>query len=104
MSPEDAYEWTGGRAVFADRIRRPPGTVVELADGRKLQPGDILFQKCCHIMLCWWFQRAGYTMGKARDRAIEVCLCFGLQVTVLYALFLPRKRSKLGVDDISTGV
>ena len=42
VSPEDAYEWTGGRAVFADRMRRAPGTVVELADGRKLQPGYTL--------------------------------------------------------------
>lgn len=59
MSPEDAYAWTGGRAVFADRMRRAPGTVVELADGRKLQPGDISLPESCHhdVMFGIWESR-----------------------------------------------
>ena len=92
MSPEDAYKWTGGRAVFADRMRRAPGTVVELADGRRLQPGDTLFTSAATSCFCGC-ERAGYTMGKARDRAIGVCLCFGLSSSCrLNALFLPEKE------------
>ena len=36
---EDAYEWTQGRAVFADRKRRDPSSgKITLSDGHEFQP------------------------------------------------------------------
>lgn len=36
---EDAYEWTQGRAVFADRKRRDPSSsMITMSDGQEFQP------------------------------------------------------------------
>jgi hypothetical protein len=39
VSAEDAYAWTDGRVVFADRMRRARGASIALPDGRQMQPG-----------------------------------------------------------------
>ena len=41
VSAEDAYAWTGGRAVFADRARRPGSGPLALADGSTRAPGSV---------------------------------------------------------------
>ena len=41
VSAEDAYAWTEGRAVFADRARRPGSGPLALADGTTRAPGSV---------------------------------------------------------------
>ena len=42
LRAEDAYEWTQGRVVFADRIRRH-NTPIATADGSTFSPGMLHF-------------------------------------------------------------
>ena len=50
---EDAYEWTQGRAVFADRKRRDAvSRTITTADGQEFQPSTLPLRDSSHRQCC----------------------------------------------------
>lgn len=39
--PKEAYEWTGGRCLYASRERRTDAPPLQLSDGRVQRPGSV---------------------------------------------------------------
>lgn len=79
LRAEDAYEWTQGRVVFADRKRRDPtSSTIKLASGQEFQPSAQLGSSCtkqCLLahMHCCLLEKA----GALRLKIHELSLCAG---------------------------
>jgi malic enzyme len=41
VTPEDAYEWSGGRILHASRQRRTDAPPLKLSDGRLMRPSSV---------------------------------------------------------------